>query len=66
MAQKLYCDIDGAARRVKKLYCDINGVSRKVVKLYAEIGGVSKLVFVDDSTAQTTGERRAETPQTYQ
>ena len=47
---KLYCSVNGRAKRVKKLYCSVGGQAKQIKKLYASVNGEAKLIYDKDIT----------------
>lgn len=42
---KIYCPVNGVAKRVEKIYCSVGGTRKRVKKVYASVNGQAKLVW---------------------
>ena len=45
---KMYCPVNGVAKRVKKIYCSVGGTRKRVKKVYASVNGQAKLVWEEE------------------
>jgi len=42
---KMYCSVNGVAKRVTKVYCSVGGQRKRVKKIYGSVNGQAKLVW---------------------